>query len=81
MNTLISVSTTLGISISTLNLAIQGPRTAFTYFQTVAGLIMIVTAGKYLNLLSRRRATNTFVGLYSLLQKTASVKIPGQKVS
>lgn len=81
MNTLISVSTTLGISISALNIAMQGPQTAFTYFQTVAGLIMIVTAGKYLDLLSRRRATNTFVGLYSLLQKTASVRISGQKVS
>ncbi len=81
MNTLISVSTTLGISLSALNIAIQGPRTAFTYFQTVAGLIMIVTAGKYLDLLSRRRATNTFVGLYSLLQKTASVRVSGQKVS
>ncbi len=81
MNTLISVSTTLGISLSALNIAIQGPRTAFTYFQTVAGLIMIVTAGKYLDLLSRRRATNKFVGLYSLLQKTASVRVSGQKVS
>lgn len=80
MNTLISVSTTLGISISALNIAVQGPRTAFTYFQTVAGLIMIVTAGKYLDLLSRRRATDTFVGLYSLLQKSASVRISGQKV-
>ena len=81
MNTLISLSTTLGVSISALNIAVQGPRTAFTYFQTVAGLIMIVTAGKYLDLLSRRRATNTFVGLYSLLQKTALVTISGQKVS
>ena len=81
MNTLISVSTTLGISLSALNIAMQGPQTAFTYFQTVAGLVMIVTAGKYLDLLSRRRATNTFVGLYSLLQKTASVRISGQKVS
>lgn len=81
MNTLISVSTTLGISVSALNIAVQGPRTAFTYFQTVAGLIMIVTAGKYLDLLSRRRATNTFVGLYSLLQKTALVRVSGQKVS
>lgn len=81
MNTLISVSTTLGISLSILNVAMQGPRTAYTYFQTVAGLIMIVTAGKYLDLLSRRRATNTFVGLYSLLQQTASVRISGQRVS
>ena len=81
MNTLISVSTSLGISISALNIAAQGPRTAFTYFQTVAGLIMIVTAGKYLDLLSRRRATSTFIGLYSLLQKTALVRVSGQKVS
>lgn len=81
MNSLISVSTTLGISLSILNIVLQGPRTAFTYFQTVAGLIMIVTAGKYLDLLSRRRATNTFVGLYALLQQTVSVRISGQKVS
>lgn len=81
MNTLISVSTTLGISISAMNIVVQGPQTAFTYFQTVAGLVMIITAGKYLDLLSRRRATNTFVGLYSLLQKTASVRVLGQKVS
>lgn len=81
MNSLISVSTTLGLSLTALNIAMQGPQKAFTYFQTVAGLVMIVTAGKYLDLLSRRRATNTFVTLYSLLQKTALVKISGQKVS
>ena len=81
MNSLISLSTTLGFFLSVLNIVVQGPRTAFIYFQTIAGLIMIVTAGKYLDLLSRRRATNTFVGLYSLLQKTAWVRISGQKVS
>lgn len=80
MNTLISVSTSLGILVSALNIMIEGPRTAFTYFQTAAGLVMIVTAGRYLDLLSRRQATNTFIGLYSLVQKTASVRLSGQKV-
>ena len=80
MNSLISVSTTLGLALSAWNLAIAGPDTAFTYFHMVAGLIMIVTSGKYLDLLSRRRSTITFVGLYSIMQQTASVKVAGQKV-
>ena len=80
MNTLISLSTTLGLLLSMLNVALQGPASPFTYFQTVAGLTMIVTAGRYLDLLSRRQATNTFVGLYSLLQEIVSVKLSGRKV-
>ncbi|KAL8678761.1 MAG: hypothetical protein Q9186_004912 [Xanthomendoza sp. 1 TL-2023] len=80
MNTLISASTTLGILVSTVNIGVEGPRTAFTYFQTAAGLVLIVTAGRYLDLLTRRQATNTSVGLYSLVQNTASVRVLGQKV-
>jgi len=44
---LISVSTTLGLSIPAFNIMIQGPRTPFAYLQTVAGLIMNVEAGRY----------------------------------
>ena len=80
MNTLITLSTTVGILLSIFNIAVQGPAQAYTYFQTVSGLILIVTAGRYLDLLSRRQATSTFVGLYALLQETASVKIIGHKV-
>ena len=80
MNTLISISTTMGICLSAFNVALQGPAHAYTYYQTVAGLIMIVTAGRYLDMLSRRQATNTFVGLYALLKETASVKIADHKV-
>ena len=80
MNTLISLSTTLGIILSMFNIVAQGPIEAYTYFQTVSGLIMIVIAGRYLDLLSRRQATSTFVGLYALLQETVSVKIIGHKV-
>ena len=80
MDTLISLSSSLGILLSATGIVMQGPRTAFTYYQTVCGLTMIVTAGRYLELLSRRQATNTFVGLYSLIQQTASVRISDQKV-
>lgn len=63
MNTLISLSTTLGLISSVVNIVLQGPTTKQTYLQTVSGLIMIVTAGRYLDRLSRRQATNTFCRL------------------
>lgn len=81
MSTLISVPTTLGLFVSALNILVEGSRTAITYFQTVTSLVMIVTAGRYLDLLSRRQATNTLVGLYSIVQKIALVNVSGQKVS
>ena len=81
MNSLISLSTTLGILLSIFNIVIQGPAKAYTYNQTVSGLILTVTAGRYLDLLSRRQATNTFVGLYAMLHETAAVKVKGYEVN
>ena len=81
MNSLISLSTTLGILLSIFNIVIQGPAEAYTYYQTVSGLVLIVIAGRYLDLLSRRQATNTFVGLYAMLQETGAVKIKGYEVN
>ena len=80
MNTLISVSTSVGIIISATNIIFQDPSSVPTYYQMVSGLVLITTAGKYLDLLSRRQATNTFVGLYSLLQETETVRLANSNV-
>ncbi|GAM86251.1 hypothetical protein ANO11243_042630 [Dothideomycetidae sp. 11243] len=79
MHTLIAASSTLGIAISLSNLARDGLSHPQTYYDTVAGVIFIVTAGRYCDILSRRQATSTFVGLYSMLHESAVLQIKGTK--
>ncbi|KAK5242733.1 hypothetical protein LTR20_003682 [Exophiala xenobiotica] len=75
MHSLISASTLLGLSLSVFNVFMTTSGRSATYYNTVVGVLFIVTAGRYVDLLSRRQATNTFIGLYSLLEETSSVKL------
>ncbi|KAK6369398.1 Cu(2+)-transporting P-type ATPase [Exophiala oligosperma] len=81
MNTLVTLSSTLGILLSLLNLFYQSsnPGSAETYWQTTAGLIMVVTAGKYVNALARRTGTKALASLYSLIEETSWVKLSDTK--
>ena len=80
MHSLIAVSTFMGIAMSIMNLARNGFYQPKTYYDTVVGVMFIVTAGRYCDILSRRQASNTFVGLYSMLQEAAILQIKGSKV-
>lgn len=81
MNTLVTLSSTLGILLSLMNLFYQAPGKAETYWQTTAGLIMVITAGKYVNVLARRTGTKALASLYSLIEETSWVKLSDTKVS
>ncbi|KAK7190642.1 copper-translocating p-type atpase [Paraphaeosphaeria sporulosa] len=75
MHTLIAASTAVGLSLTFLNMLSMNARTDALYFDTIIGVLLIVTVGRYMDLLSRRRATDTFAGLYSLLDQTSNVKM------
>lgn len=79
MHTLITTSTAVGLLVSVLNL-LQGS-TRSQYFDSIVGVLLIITVGRYMELLSRRQATNTFVGLYSLMDETKSAKLAKLQVS
>lgn len=81
MHTLITTSTAVGLSLTLLNIFITNVRPNALYFDTITGVLLIITVGRYMDLLSRRRATDTFAGLYSLLDQTASVKLAKINVS
>jgi Cu+-exporting ATPase len=80
MHSLIGASTLLGLSLSVFNVFMTTSGRSATYYNTVVGVLFIVTAGRYVDLLSGRQATNTFIGLYSLLEETSSVKLLNGKV-
>ena len=50
------------------------------YLDSIIGVLLIVTAGRYMDFLSRRRAADAFVGLYSLIDETSSVRLSGIEV-
>lgn len=54
MHILIAVSTLLGIALSLFNVLSAEAGTPATYYNTVVGVLFIVTAGRYVDLLSRR---------------------------
>lgn len=75
MHTLIAASTLTGLSLTLLNMLQSRPYLDAVYYDTIIGVLLIITIGRYMDLLSRRRATDTFAGVYSLLDQTSSVKI------
>lgn len=81
MNTLITISSTLGLLLSLSNIVFLGPKRAEVYWQTSVGLIMVVTSGKYVDVLARRTGTKALASLYSLLEDTSYVKLADSKVS
>lgn len=81
MHTLIAASTLVGLSLTLINMFASNPRPGALYHDTIVGVLLIITAGRYMDLLSRRRANDTFAGLYSLLDQTSSVKLAKLNVS
>lgn len=80
MHSLITVSSVLGTGLSLINILKHGSSSNTMYYDTILGVLFIVTVGRYADLLSRRQATNTFVGLYTLLEETGSVKLAENEV-
>lgn len=72
MHSLISVSTITGLLMTAWNISRSLPG---GHFDSIIGVLLIITVGRYMDLLSRRRATDTFTGLYSLLDETSSAKL------
>ncbi|KAF2462845.1 HAD-like protein [Lindgomyces ingoldianus] len=75
MHTLISASTVVGLSLTLLNMFHKNPRPDALYFDTILGVLLIITVGRYMDLLSRRRATDAFAGLYSLRDQTSTKRV------
>lgn len=73
MDTLISLSLLLGIGLSLLNISLQGWREAQTYFSSGCFLATVITAGRYLDLVLKRKSTANFSSLYRLQSDTATV--------
>ncbi len=60
MHTLISLLTTVGLSLTLLNIYLHNEEAQ--YFDTIVEVLLIITIGRYKDLLSRRPATDTFEG-------------------
>ncbi|KAJ9143435.1 Heavy metal translocatin [Pleurostoma richardsiae] len=76
MHTLICVSTLVGLALSLLKIA-HGDIDV-QYFDTIIGVLLVITVGRYMDFLSRRRAGDTFFGLYSLMDETSIAKLASQ---
>jgi cation transport ATPase len=80
MDTLICLSLLLGSSLSFFNISMQGWRQARTYFASGCFLATIITAGRYLDLILRRKSTSNFAFLYRLQSETAMVYVQNDEV-
>lgn len=80
MDTLISLSLLLGMFLSFFNILLQGWRQAQTYFSSGCFLATVITAGRYLDLILRRRSTSNFSFLYRLQSETAMVCVRNDEV-
>lgn len=81
MDTLISLSLLVGMALSFLNIGLQGWREAQTYFSSGYFLATVITAGRYLDLILRRKSTSNFSSLYRLQSETAMVYSRKDEVS
>lgn len=81
MNTLICLSSILGLGLSVFNIVLQGPCEAETHFLTSSTISMVVSGGKCLELLLRRQSVNSFSALYRLQSETATVTMCSNQVS
>jgi Cu+-exporting ATPase len=80
MDTLISLSLILGIVVSMFNVSLQGWRHSQTYFAAGCFLTTVITAGRYLDLVLRRRSAANFTELYRLQSETALVQVRSNEV-
>lgn len=73
MDTLVSLSLLLGLALSLFNISMQGWREAEMYFSSGCFLATVITAGRYLDLILRRKSTSNFSSLYLLQSQTVMV--------
>lgn len=77
MHSLISASTIVGLLMTASDVVRGLP---VRYSDSIIGVLLIITVGRYMDLLSRRRAADTFTGLYSLMDETAFAKLSSLNV-
>jgi cation transport ATPase len=74
MDTLISSSLILGIVVSVFNVFLMG-WAAQTYFASGSFLATVVTAGRYLDLVLRRKSAANLAQLYRMQNETMMVQV------
>lgn len=75
MDTLISLSLLLGMSLSLFNLKLRGLEQGQTYFTSGSFLATIITAGRYLDTLLKKKNVTNFTALYKMQAEAALVKV------
>ncbi|CAK7202668.1 hypothetical protein SEUCBS139899_005394 [Sporothrix eucalyptigena] len=78
MHTLITASTTVGLSLGLAQVLFESSASSSEsqyHYDSILGVLLIVSLGRYMDLLSRRRATRSFAGLYALLDQTSTVEL------
>lgn len=70
MNTLVSSSISLGTFISFIDLLAYGTADANSYYTTVIGLALVVVAGRYIELMSRRTTSEDLLRVYKPLTQS-----------
>ncbi|RKL39859.1 hypothetical protein BFJ72_g6588 [Fusarium proliferatum] len=75
MNTLVSSSISLGTFISFIDLFAYGTADANSYYTTVIGLALVVVAGRYIELMSRRTTSEDLLRVYKPLTKSKYTRL------
>jgi len=75
MDTLISLSLLLGMALSMFNLGLRGLEHGKTYFTSGSFLATIITAGRYLDTLLKKKNVTNFTALYKMQAEAALVKV------
>ena len=75
MDTLISLSLLLGLCLSMFNVMLRGLRGGQTYFVSGSFLTTVITAGRLLDVLLKKRSAANFTSLFRLQSEAASVKV------
>nr|RBQ94951.1 hypothetical protein FVER53263_10970 [Fusarium verticillioides] len=75
MNTLVSSSISLGTFISFIDLLEYGTTGANSYYTTVIGLALVVVAGRYIELMSRRTTSEDLLRVYKPLTQNNYIRL------
>lgn len=75
MNTLVSSSISLGTFISFIDLLAYGTTDANSYYTTVIGLALVVVAGRYIELMSRRTTSEDLLRVYKPLTQSNHTRL------
>ncbi|KAK3697126.1 hypothetical protein LTR37_017622 [Vermiconidia calcicola] len=74
MDTMVSLSLALGITLSVFNVALFGLHIAKVYWSSTSFLTTVIVGGRLLDLVIRKRSTTTFAKLYQLQNQSMFVK-------